>query len=117
LKYYTGWLFLLIFVGGSYQDAYGQEDDASLLTRKMYLERLLSFFEEDDGVNNNPRAIRVSPLDPDWMSWLQRTGELPPDFSKMPSYWMPPDPLVIGHDSSKTIVGNIEQWQQQRSHL
>lgn len=83
----------------------------------MYLERLLSFFEEDDGVNNNPRAIRVSPLDPDWMSWLQRTGELPPDFSKMPSYWMPPDPLVIGHGSLITDVKTIEQWEQQRSHL
>ena len=80
------WLFLLFFMSGICQDTYGQEDQKSIERRKMYLERLFSFLELDDGVNNDPRAIRPSPLDADWWSWQERTGELPPDFGQMPSY-------------------------------
>jgi dienelactone hydrolase len=111
------WLFLLFSISGICQDTNGQEDQKSIERRKMYLERLFSFLEVDDGVNDDPRAISPSPLDADWYSWQERTGELPPDFSQMPTYWMPPDPLVMTRNGQNTPIDNLGQWQEQRKLL
>jgi len=114
---YRKWAFLVILFFCSFQFTYSQSQESTKEIKQMYLERLLSFFNEDDGVGGNPRAIKVSPLDPDWTSWQKRTGELPPDFSTMPTIWQMPDPLVINEGSENIPVKNMGQWLQHREYL
>lgn len=85
--------------------------------RQIYFDRLMSFLEVDDGIRNNPRAIKVSPQDPDWMSWVKRTGELPPDFSKMPSIYTIPDPLIMDQNGKNIPIENVEKWIKQKEWL
>lgn len=53
---------------------------------------------------------RVTVQDSTWTDWLNRTGELPPDFSVMPSVPFLPDPLVLtkeGKDHPVRIIASI----------
>jgi cephalosporin-C deacetylase-like acetyl esterase len=58
--------------------------------------------------------LRVLPRSAPWEAWLKSSGELPPDFSKLPSNPLLPDPLVtqIGaHLKAKS------QWPARREEL
>src|SRR6056297_2301782 len=52
----------------------------------------------------------VSYIDSTWNNWLERTGELPPDFDSMASVPFLPDPLVISDGDSILPIQNMEQW-------
>ena len=54
------------------------------------LEKILSLLPPDRIVNG-----RVSFLDETFQDWLNRTGELPPDFGNLPSIPFLPNPLVL----------------------
>jgi dienelactone hydrolase len=110
-------VFFTIFLLVPIQITYAQAEKDSVQNNLIFLERLLEFFNEDDGVNNNPRAIRVSPLDQDWVSWLKRTGERPPDFSTMPSNYSMPDPLIIARENYNIPVANLEEWMIQKEWI
>ena len=55
-----------------------------------------------------PRG-RINAVDATWEAWQKRTGELPPDFSKMRSIPFAPDPLEG--------VRTREQWAARRIEL
>ena len=64
--------------------------------QRAMLKKILPFIPPD-----LTRMGRVSFLDETFKDWLARTGELPPDFDRMPSIPFLPDPMVIveGGDS------------------
>lgn len=49
--------------------------------------------------------------DKNWADWLERTGELPPDFDALPSHPHLPDPLVIEENGETVPVRTLEQWE------
>jgi pimeloyl-ACP methyl ester carboxylesterase len=49
-----------------------------------------------------------------WDKWLQTTGELPPDFTRMPSCAALPDPLLLANG---TRVQDAASWQARREEL
>jgi dienelactone hydrolase len=56
-----------------------------------------------------PRTGRMNAFDKTWEEWVQRTGELPPDFAAMPSIPELPDPL--------DRVANEAQWLEKRKWI
>lgn len=59
----------------------------------------------------------VSPEDYTWTDWLNRTGELPPDFDQMPSLPFLPDPLVLDEGGKNIPVTTMEQWNEKREQI
>src|SRR5262249_32815599 len=57
---------------------------------------------------------RISAHDKTWEDWVQRTGELPPDFASMPSHAELPAPLRLPPDGKVTRVKTRERWTRQR---
>jgi dienelactone hydrolase len=66
---------------------------------------------------DNLRSGRVSFLDETFQDWLDRTGELPPDFDSMPSIPFLPDPLVIDEGGKNIPVENLSQWKEKREWM
>lgn len=97
---------------------FGQPD----LTPEDYLERILKVIPADrtipagDQLPGTPPA-RISPQDFLWRDWLKRTGELPPDFDKMPSLPFLPDPLIIDQGGKNIPVVTYQQWQEKREEI
>ena len=60
---------------------------------------------------------RISFTDRTFVDWLERTGELPPDFDRMPSLPFLPDPIVIDEGLRNIPVETPEQWQEKREWL
>ncbi len=60
---------------------------------------------------------RVSYLDETFKDWLNRTGELPPDFDNMPSIPFLPDPLILDEGGKNIPVTTMEQWQEKRKWM
>ena len=78
--------------------------------RTQFLEELKPFLEASTGSWGS--KAWVSPLDSNWQAWLDRTGELPPDFDIIPTQ-------VLPHDLMKDLVTedditSKEQWKRQR---
>ena len=92
------------------------------LTRQDYLDRLLKVTGPDlttpnsDQLPGTPPA-HVSPKDFTWRDWLKRTGELPPDFDKLPSLPFLPDPLIIDQGGKNIPVETTQQWQEKRKEM
>ena len=62
--------------------------------RKEYLRKLVPLLAIDkDERGADPR---ISLEYQNWKEWLEKTGELPPDFDSIPGNAALPDPLVIG---------------------
>ncbi|CAG5000802.1 hypothetical protein DYBT9275_02535 [Dyadobacter sp. CECT 9275] len=80
--------------------------------RKAVLTRILSQMPADDTLKGH-----VSYEDKTFGDWLSRTGELPPDFDKMPSTPFLPDPLTMLSEGKDTPITTPEQWQRKRSWL
>lgn len=59
---------------------------------------------------------RVSLKDSTWQEWQKRTGELPPDFSKMPSRLILTSPLS-DYKGTMIPVRNMTQWNNQREWI
>ena len=80
--------------------------------QKAILEKILSLLPPDRTVNG-----RVSFLDETFQDWLKRTGELPPDFDRMPSIPFLPDPLVLDEGGKNIPVKTMAQWKEKREWM
>ena len=97
----------LLFVTA--QNIAAQTSGENLTARKKYLEEILSFLPHvrtDRGM--------VTRFDSTWSQWQKRTGELPPDFARMPSLPFLPDPLLLDEGGKNISVTTMEQWRQKR---
>lgn len=88
---------------------HSREDSAK---RKAVLERILSQLP-DDLAWNGP----VSYHDKTFADWLKRTGELPPDFDRMPSVPFLPDPLIQEESGKPERITTPMQWEEKRIWL
>ncbi len=79
------------------------------LKRKANLSRIMKVLPEDRTANG-----RVSFLDQTFKDWLKRTGELPPDFDKMPSIPFLPDPLILDEGGKNIPITSAAQWEEKR---
>jgi len=103
--------FLLIFILFS-KIILAQSTETSLAKRRSFLKQILSVLPPE-----RPDRGRVSPLDATWQDWLNRTGELPPDFDAMPSIPFLPDPLVLDEGGKNIPIKTMEQWQEKREWM
>lgn len=87
----------------------GQENNKK---RRDYLEQLLQMIPPE-----KPEKGAVSVLDAAWEDWLERTGELPPDFSSMPSIPFLPDPLILDEGGRNIPVTTQSQWEEKRQWM
>ena len=83
--------------------------------QKTYLEEILKVIDLKQ--HGYPTAKRVTFQDSTWLDWLHRSGELPPDFSQLPSIPFLPDPLVIHKDGKDIPVKTKEQWLEKREQI
>jgi cephalosporin-C deacetylase-like acetyl esterase len=60
---------------------------------------------------------RVNLKDSTWQEWLTRTKELPPDFSKMRSSPMLPDPLIQYKNGKEVEIKTKEEWEEKRKWI
>lgn len=60
---------------------------------------------------------RVSYLDKTFKDWLNRTGELPPNFDEMPSIPFLPNPLIMEEGTRDTPVTSMNQWEEQKKWM
>ena len=97
------------------QDSYLPKrfDATDTLRQKEILEKILSFLPPDRYTTGGP----VSYLDTTIQDWLERTGELPPDFDRMPSIPFLPDPMIIDEGGKNIPVKTMAQWDQQRDRI
>ncbi len=49
-----------------------------------------------------------------WDEWLLESGELPPNFDKMPSIPFLPEPLIHKTDGTRDIITTHEEWRNRR---
>lgn len=80
--------------------------------RKATLELILKTLPPDNTSNG-----RVSFLDETFSDWLNRTGELPPDFDELPSIPFLPDPLVQDEGRKDIPVTTTAQWNDKREWM
>ena len=80
--------------------------------QREVLRKILSTMPPDRTSNG-----RVSFLDETFHDWLRRTGELPPDFDRMPSIPFLPDPLIIDEGTRNIPVKTREQWNEKRQWM
>jgi dienelactone hydrolase len=101
-------------------------DPDSLIRRKKYLKQLFSALSPDYmgwaepprlAMNNKTLYPQPTPIDSTWTSWVNRSGELPPDFHKMPSLTFLPDPMIIDEGGKNIPVRTLEQWEEKREWL
>ena len=60
---------------------------------------------------------RLSARDRSWSDWLERTGELPPDFERLPATADLPDPLCWEVDGEWERIATRAEWARQRERL
>lgn len=77
--------------------------------RQAYLQQILRWIPDE-----RPGYGRVSYLDSTFGDWLERTGELPPDFSLMPSIHRLPDPLILDEGGENIPIITKAQWEQKK---
>ena len=91
-------------------------------TPSEYLNQLQKVLPPDrripatDQLRGTPPA-HVSPVDFTWNDWLNRTGELPPDFDELPALPFLPDPLILDEGGENIPVKTMEQWNQKRAQI
>jgi dienelactone hydrolase len=73
--------------------------------------------EPDDRQAELQRLLSLFPRSEPWEEWLKKTGELPPDFSKLPSIAGLPDPLVLEVGGKEVPVRSPEEWRARRAKL
>lgn len=80
--------------------------------RRATLETILRLLPPDMTING-----RVSFLDETFKDWVIRTGELPPDFDKLPSIPLLPDPLTLDEGRANVPVKTMDDWKQKRQWM
>lgn len=60
---------------------------------------------------------RLLPSVPSWDAWLEKSGELPPDFELLPSIPDLPDPLLEEVDGRTVKITKAEDWPRQRAKI
>lgn len=111
-------ILLYAIPAGGFGD-YPESDSTGLASRKASLELLLKVLPPDmqyKGSGFDDRGT-VSIYDSTFSDWLERTGELPPDFEKMPSIPFLPDPLVIDEGGRNITVKSMSQWEEKRDWM
>ncbi len=102
----------LIFLLGWSAQAQTPDTTGSIERRQAYLEQILKWIPDE-----RPGYGRVSYLDSTFGDWLERTGELPPDFSLMPSIPRLPDPLILDEGGQHIPVMTATQWEQKKEFM
>lgn len=107
-------LLIMISLNGWGKTCPAGEKNSSTDTvqQKVNLEILLKVIPTDRTANG-----RVSFLDETFADWLKRTGELPPDFDRMPSVPFLPNPLVLDEGGKNIPVTTPEQWNEKRQWM
>src|SRR5579871_5641694 len=60
------------------------------------------------------KLLKILPPDPQFQQWLDKTGELPPDFDALPRMNALPDPLKFLDGKS---VKNSADWKARRAEI
>ncbi len=110
---------LLLFSFGHPVKAHNVQEDSITAKRKAGLELILKVLPPDLLNENSPfdDRGRVSFLDRTFADWLERTGELPPDFDRMPSLPFLPNPLITNEGKQNIPVTTMQQWQEKRGWM
>ncbi|MFC7212664.1 alpha/beta fold hydrolase [Saliphagus sp. GCM10025334] len=98
-------------------DWYGEaESEGGRKRRREYLEKLIPLLhlDADDDPISDPRLSREHP---NWRAWLDDTGELPPDFERLPATAGLPDPLRRGEGGDADRIDTIDGWERQRERI
>lgn len=95
-----------------FQQAFSQPSQTE--RQQQYLEEVLKINIKQRFQEN---SRRISVQDSTWTDWLHRTGELPPDFSAMPSIPMLPEPLVRLKDGKPEAISTEAAWREQREWI
>ncbi len=110
----------LLLSSFDYPDNFNESAQDSITEkRKADLELILKVLPPDQ-LNENSLFDdrgRISFLDRTFTDWQERTGELPPDFDRMPSLPFLPDPLVLDEGGHNIPVETKVQWQEKREWL
>ena len=90
--------------------------------REAYLQELLELISPHPDPDLRPRNVvvsfeRLSHQDHTWDDWLERTGELPPDFDEIPSIPLLPNPLILDEGGENIPVQTMSQWEEQRERI
>jgi cephalosporin-C deacetylase-like acetyl esterase len=121
IKLFTGILLVIVFILivssfiGKNSESPGKITGPAItdsVRQKVILEKILSLLPPDRTANG-----RVSFLDETFRDWLKRTGELPPDFDKMPSIPFLPDPLVLDEGGKNIPITTMAQWKEKREWM
>src|SRR5690625_5556635 len=92
-------MFLLISIFPNQAQIPNVDSDEVLERRHAYLDQILEWLPED-----RPGFGRVSYLDSTFNDWLDRTGEIPPNFVQMVFITTLLDPLFIVYRSLSIYV-------------
>jgi len=103
--------FLMLFAFSFVNHVHGQEDRT---IRQQYLSDLKHIIIDQRFQANTRRATHQ---DSTWVEWLERSGELPPDFSKMKSTPFLPDPLVYEKNGKEHPIKTKEEWQDKKQWI
>lgn len=111
------WFSSGMLMGQALPDA---QDESEI--RKAYLEELLELNRPHPRPDERPRNVfssfeRLSYTDSTWDAWQKRTGELPPDFSQMPSLPLLPNPLIWDEGGENRQITDINLWNHQRKWI
>ena len=80
--------------------------------QKAMLNKIISLLPPERTQNGT-----VSFLDSGFVDWVNRTGELPPDFDQMPSIPFLPDPLVLDEGGKNIPITTMAQWKEKREWM
>ncbi len=109
---------IVLLLASTLLNAFGQSSGAAVspqedsLRRKEDLKYILSILPPDRTSNG-----RVSYKDKVFTDWLARTGELPPDWSSLPSIPDLPDPMVLRKNGKNVPVATQADWAAKRKEL
>ena len=106
-RYFKLVMILCCFV---FSYSHGAQPDVN--KQKAYLEEILKVIDLKQ--HGYPTVKRVTFQDSTWMDWLNRSGELPPDFSQLTSVPFLPEPLVLNKNGKDIPVRTKTQWQEKR---
>jgi len=95
-----------------FQNSIQQQPVEDTSKRKAFLKEIQRLLPKDDIENGT-----ISHLDKTFNDWLVRTGELPPDFDKMPSIPALPNPLIIDEGGKNIPVKTKQQWLQKKEWM
>ncbi len=59
----------------------------------------------------------ILPKSESWEAWLERTGELPPNFDSLPSFPEPPDPLLRYEGDKLIPIKTLDEWVDHREEI